>query len=154
MCSPPYQSLPHLDNYKSLSYQFVPVFIGFLPSSVSATTLGTWLYHLFPVGIPCFLSNNQLVCLPTTSCQIRYFDLANTGRPLLGCITVSLDSPHNLRIGDTSWMSIWFFIKFTCSACSCAAHTIVSVSFLSCSPFSNCHVLSVLTFSVSFRNRR
>ena len=53
---------------------------------------------------------------------------------------------------STSWQSIWLFIEFTCSACPCASHTIASVSFLRCPPFNQCHVLSVLTFSVSFRN--
>ena len=92
------------------------------------------------------------MCLPTISCWVEYFDLANTGQLLLRCITVSLDSPHNLHISNTSWPSIWYFIEFTRSACSCAAHTMASVSFLSCPSFNHCHAVSALTFFVSFRN--
>ena len=92
------------------------------------------------------------MCSPIILCRIRYFDLANTGQPLLKCITVLLDFPHNIHIGDISWSSRWCFIEFTCSACSCVAHTIASVSFLRCPSFNYCHVLSVLTFSVYFKN--
>ena len=92
------------------------------------------------------------MCSPIILCRIRYFDLANTGQLLLKCITVLLDFPHNIHIGDISWSSRWCFIEFTCSACSCVAHTIASVSFLRCPSFNYCHVLSVLTFSVYFKN--
>ena len=92
------------------------------------------------------------MCWPTISCRVGYFNLANTGQLLMRCITVSLDSPHNLHISDTSWPSIWYFIEFTRSACSCATHTIASVSFLRCPSFNHCHVFSALTLSVSFRN--
>ena len=43
-------------------------------------------------------------------------------------------------------------MEFTHTACSCAAHIIVSVSLLRCLPFNHSHVLSVLTFSESFTN--
>ena len=132
-------------------YWFVPVNCT-LPSSVFVTTLGTWLYQLFPEGIQCFLSNNQWMCLATISCWIRYFDLANTGQPLLRCITVSLDSPHNLHIGDTSRPSRCCFIEFTRSAYPFAAHTVFSISFWKCPPINHCHVLSVFIFYASFRN--
>ena len=89
---------------------------------------------------------------PITSHFCLTFAIANPGQPLLRCITVSLDSPHNLHTGDTSWPSIWCFIEFTRSAYSCAAHTIASVSFLGCTTFNHCHVVPVLIFSVSFRN--
>ena len=92
------------------------------------------------------------MCLPIISCRIWYFDLPNTGKPLLRCITVSLDSPCNLHIGAISWPSICCFIKFTCCAFFCFAHAIASVSFLRCLRFNHCHVISILTFSVSFRN--
>ena len=70
------------------------------------------------------------MCLPTIACRIQYFDLANTGQPHRST-TISLDSPHNLHIGDSSWPSICCFMEFTHSACSCAAHTIASVYSLS-----------------------
>ena len=82
----------------------------------------------------------------------NFFLLLCSREILLRRITVSLDSPYNPHIGDTSWSSIWCFIEFTRSACSCAAQTITSISFLRYPPFNHCHVLSVLTFSVSFRN--
>ena len=109
------------------------------------------LYLLFPVGVSCSLSKKQWMCLPTISCRIQYFDLANTGQPLLRCIIVSLDSPRKLHIGDSSWPSIRCFIEFTCHAFSCFAHTIASVSFLRCTHFIHCHVISILTFCISFR---
>ena len=87
------------------------------------------------------------MCLPTISCRFRYFDLTNIGKLLLRCITLSLNSPHNLHIGDTSWPSVWYFIEFTCSACSCAAHIIASVSFLRCPPFNHCQ-FSLCSFSL------
>ena len=74
------------------------------------------------------------MCLPTISCRIRYSDLANIGQPLLRCITIPVYWLHNLHIGDISWPSIWCFIEFTRSTCSCTAHTIASVSFLRCPP--------------------
>ena len=132
-------------------YWFVPVNCT-LPSSVFVTTLGAWLYHLFPEGIQCFLSNNQWMCLATISCWIRYFDLGNTVQPLLRCITVSLDSSHNLHIGDTSRPSRCCFIEFTRSAYPFAAHTVFSISFWKCLPINHCHVLSVFIFYASFRN--
>ena len=132
-------------------YWFVPVDCYFAIISLSLTTLSAWLYQLFLVWIQYFLSNNQWMCLPTISCQIRYFDSANTEQPLLICITISLDLLHNLHISDKSWLSICFF-EFTCSGCSCAGHIIASVSFFKFSPFNRFDVLLVLTFFVSFRN--
>ena len=134
-------------------YWFVPVDCYFAINYL-CYNIGYRLYLFFSVGISCYLSNNQWMCLPIISCRIWYFDLRNTGKPLLRCITVSLDSPRNLHIGDISWPSIWCFIKFTCCAFFCFAHAIASVSFLRCLRFNHCHVMSILTFFVSSTSER
>ena len=82
------------------------------------------------------------MCLLTISYRIWYFHLVNTGEPLLRCIK------------PTHWWHILTvnkcFIEFSWSDYFCAPHVISSVSFFRCNPFNHCHVLSVLTFCVSF----
>ena len=96
---------------------------------------------------PILLQNNQWMCLLTLSCRIWYFDLANTGKPLLRCISVPLSLPHNLHISDTFWSSVLCFIEFTRSACSCTAYSIASVYFLRCPP-STIDMYSLCSFSL------
>ena len=73
-------------------YWLVPVDCYFAITSLSVTTLDTRLYHLFHLGVPYFLSNNQWMCLSTTSCQIWYFVLANTEQPLLRSVDSQFQS--------------------------------------------------------------
>ena len=76
---------------------------------------------------PILLEQQPIKYFLAISYRIWYFKWANTGQPLLRCISASFASPHNLHIGDKSWFSIWCYIDFPSSACSCAAHTISSV---------------------------
>ena len=93
--------------------------------------------HWVPGCTTSFLSGSHAYWVTTNECayplyhvEVDISNLANTEQPLMRCITVSLYLPDKLHISSTSWLLIWCFIEFIRCACSCAARTIASVSFL------------------------
>ena len=90
-------------------------------SLFSATAKGWWSYHLSVRYIPHFLHISQCTRRATLSWRFLYSLWASLLHPLIICLTVSVEFPHNLHSGVSEVLSMLCLIEFVLKACSWAA---------------------------------